>query len=817
MSFAPPSPSCALRPLLVVTLGLWAMAAPSEAHAVEVSLVPPSVPGVTCVNITYDCVEPSFVEVSVDATIAGTYTPGLDIFTVPRSICFTEAAYGGGIRVIAVEADCEGQVPKNTTDSVSTTFANPPVGLEGIEDEQVEWSAGDTISILVHAQDEDLDVAVDFSAVASDYMPGDEIVTDLGGGDYEVDYTLSVANTRSAGEYRLPVEISDGTVSRTYSDAVLVRYTPSPTGVIEFQDVLNGDFVFRDMPTGIYTGVSLTSALIRPQPGALAKVFAEIWSENNLDGTALILNAREAGTDGYASTEVWISGSTCSSTPPIGCIAEFEVPLTIRPSRMDDVADEDEIDVELSLGLYTPTGPVFTVAALVPIPWLVDKQPANTIAMSGRLLYERLRQGAKEDINNPNHPEYAILEVTPEVNPVRRVTIEVTDACSHTYTTRTSETGFWQTYVPKECANTTYSLKARPTTSNFGIYRVRTRDFDDLVPVIEIATASVPGTTKAWGTEYFDFSSLSVGEFRTFMAGLRVQEWAKPYLVGDAKVSSFPWLSIRYEGGAESKPSCAPTSCYTADTEIVHVNAGNSNDDSQDEFTLLHECFHWFQHMFMARLDGNGSPSTYAWAGAFGEGFASMMPAVLRGDRWAFRDLNFGNEGKGYHDAELLDFQGTFTLAGNIANNWFPALPYDLYNTENDKGSGGWSWRLLWDFFDDSDLEPEHEFARYDADGTSDISASNPPVVDYGLLFDDIGSAAIFQDVIVRYLGGNHMPANTSRPGLDTRGGLGLDMTEFLDGILCRGHHEWEDIEWIVHDVMDFAAYDPANAPTSCP
>lgn len=323
MSFPPPFQTSAHRPLLVATLAISAAVTPSEAYAVDVSLIPPSAPGVTCVNITYDCVEPSFVEISVDATIAGTYTPGLDIITVPRSICFTEAAYGGGDRTIAVEAHCGGRVPVITTDNISATFANPPVGLQGIEDEQIEWSVGDTISIIIHAQDEGLDVAIDFSAVDSDYTVGDEIVTDLGDGDYEVEYVLSSVNTRSAGEYRLPVELSAGTVSRTYSDAVLVRYTPSPTGVIEFQDVLNGDFVFSDMPTGTYTGVSLTSALIRPQPGALATVEAEIWSENNLDGTALIVNAREAGTDGYASTEVWISGSTCSSIPPIGCVCVF--------------------------------------------------------------------------------------------------------------------------------------------------------------------------------------------------------------------------------------------------------------------------------------------------------------------------------------------------------------------------------------------------------------------------------------------------------------------------------------------------------------
>lgn len=399
------------------------------------------------------------------------------------------------------------------------------------------------------------------------------------------------------------------------------------------------------------------------------------------------------------------------------------------------------------------------------------------------------------------------MQILQETNPLRRMTVDVSDTCSHTYTTRTSETGFWHMYVPKECVNTTYTVEARAETS-FGIYSVRSRDFDENVHVVEVGSASVPGTSKWWGVTHFDALTAEFGFFSTFMVGLEVQEWAKPYLVGDAKVSGFPWLNFSFEAGELADADCGKTSCYG--DQVIYVGSGPDNKDEFDEWALTHECFHWFQDMFMAKLNGNESSSPYAWAGAFGEGFASTMPAIMRGDVWTYTYL------KGWADAGLIEFQGSFTEAGGIPDNWFPALPFDLYNTENDKANGGWSGRILWDFFDDSDIEPEREFARYDDDGSSDISVSNPTVVDYGIQFDDIGSASAFQDVIVRYLGGNYMPANSYRPSLDSRGSLGLDMTEFLDGMICRGHYEWEDMEYIVFDMMDFN-YDFTNAPSSCP
>jgi hypothetical protein len=105
-------------PTILAALGFVIVSVPSQALAdVEITVASAYLPGVTCFSITYDCVEPSSVEIAVDSTVVETYTPGLDILTVPRSRCLEESNFGSGTHVIAVEADCGLTAPDITTDS----------------------------------------------------------------------------------------------------------------------------------------------------------------------------------------------------------------------------------------------------------------------------------------------------------------------------------------------------------------------------------------------------------------------------------------------------------------------------------------------------------------------------------------------------------------------------------------------------------------------------------------------------------------------------------------------------------------------------
>lgn len=794
---------CRSSLLLITVTGLFADVIPSVARAdTEVSLASTNIAGVTCATISYDCIEPSAVQVYLGTTLIIDYESDGDVVTAPRYPCFDESQFGTGPHTLTVDATCG---TTTTSDSVVAAFSNPSVALfESVQD-QYSWSTGDTVEVLLVAQSSGLTLAVDFSAVDTGYTSGDEVVTDIGGGLYQVQYGLTSTNTTGPGTYTLPVQITDGTVTRTHWNAIEVRYTPDPAGTVTIHDDNGGDFVIGEFPTGTLGSVGpvTNSFTIDPQPGAVAQLSGEIWSSASLDGQAVLINVREMGTGGFAATEVWIEDSVCGLTSPT-CFAYIDVPLAIRSSKLDDVDQDDDLSLEMSLGLYFPSGPNFTGAIGLP-DWTLDKAPPNNIMMKGRLTYQQLIQSGTPNPEHVLHPQVGTLSLTSRTAPVRRATIEISDTCSHTYKTQTQEDGSWAAWVPKQCTNKDYTVRAKPVTT-FGMFNVATRDGNDQTHVSTIGTANIPGSSHDWGSKHYGHTDIEYGEFSTFMAGIRVQEWAKPYLVGDGKVNLFPALFFKFVAGQDAPGNCAGTSCYSGQT--ITVGAGAKNPDHKDEWTLAHESYHWFQDMFMAKFDGNAGSN--AWAGAFGEGFASMMQRELLTTTWVFKMFEAG-----VGEAENPDFQGNFKEAGGVKGNWKEALPLDLYAVTGDQGSGGWSWRILSDFFDGSETEVHGTFTRYTSDGA--IASANPTMTNFGTAFDTVGSAAMFQDVIVRYLGGHFMPANASRPDLDSRGEVGLDMTEFLDGILCRGHEDWVDMEPLVLDMMDFQAYDPNSGPPSCP
>ena len=75
--------------------------------------------------------------------------------------------------------------------------------------------------------------------------------------------------------------------------------------------------------------------------------------------------------------------------------------------------------------------------------------------------------------------------------------------------------------------------------------------------------------------------------------------------------------------------------------------------------------------------------------------------------------------------------------------------------------NGGWSWRILWDFYDSDSgnigvAEPESNFTREPYGGAAGFT-------DYGD-FDQVGDPLVFHDIVLRYLGGNLVSGNLSVP-----------------------------------------------------
>ncbi|PCC70766.1 hypothetical protein SAMN02745121_02768 [Nannocystis exedens] len=501
------------------------------------------------------------------------------------------------------------------------------------------------------------------------------------------------------------------------------------------------------------------------------------------------------------------------------------MPLVLRPARIDEYEDDDELELELSVGLYTPSGPAFSPSIVLSELWLMDKRPANTLSMRGALTYERVRFLGEPQIFTP--PQNGNFTAIPEKAPLERVTIEIDDNCHGILRTVTQEDSSWHIYVPDEdgCLLFGPHLMRPVAATDFGVYRVAAQRVADLAtpPYVDndfvtqksywtLHADAWPYEDHDWGERYIDRDDpndpndtydLYYPWFASMQVAVRVQEFAKPFLVGDANTGVFPWVYLRVIPGQ----ACGTTSCYVGASQAVYVSDSASNHDSQDEHALAHEMFHWFHHMFLAAFHGNGNCDTVPWSGAFGEGFANVMAPFVTGQPWIFTGYDNSIE------TEDPDFQGKVEFATGLNEN-VAGLPYDLYNTRSDCGSGGWTWRIFWDFLDGAEAEPWGEFADFlDADDTLPV---NPTITDYGTNFDTFGGLFKFQDVLVRYLGGNYMPTNPLRPDLIDRGQDGVDMTEFLDGVICRGHENWNDISDIVLEMMNFGEYDPASAPAIC-
>ncbi|MFY0538048.1 hypothetical protein [Nannocystis pusilla] len=138
---------------------------------------------------------------------------------------------------------------------------------------------------------------------------------------------------------------------------------------------------------------------IEAVPGGKALVTAVLASATSLAGRHVIVNVRQAGTGGHASLDVLIGSSECIPSRP--CTSEIELPLVLRPSRLDEIEDDDELELELSFGLHAVGGPVFTPMLGLQELWFAEKQPPHTISMRGSYTYERVRYTATPQPFNP--------------------------------------------------------------------------------------------------------------------------------------------------------------------------------------------------------------------------------------------------------------------------------------------------------------------------------------------------------------------------------------------------------------------------------
>ncbi|MDH4081650.1 MAG: hypothetical protein OEU68_17765 [Nitrospira sp.] len=250
------------------------------------------------------------------------------------------------------------------------------------------------------------------------------------------------------------------------------------------------------------------------------------------------------------------------------------------------------------------------------------------------------------------------------------------------------------------------------------------------------------------------------------------------------------------------------------DPGYIHI-PWDCSDLGFDGHAHVHETSHYFQRHFLRQ-----NPSY----GRFGEGLANVQAALIRNTSW------ITTTGTGL--LENLDINAR--MACWNGSNWAPRIDTVAQHAECLTGGGtpgfpqavswdntlanaGWFQRIIYDMTDGGNGEPE-ELTRFIPLGQTPATCG--ATCEFGQ-FDKVSggpsappSALALNDVLIYYLGGSG--ARGTNPNYVDRGLNGLDITDVLDGFICRGHAAPQHVSEIMSTAMGLN-YDPSGAPKSCP
>ncbi len=134
----------------------------------------------------------------------------------------------------------------NATASTATTIGvtNPTFTFKQIYANTTAVSNGQPVAIVLSTGKAGLDVSADFQALDDGYQPGSETVTEIGAGKVKIHYTISADNGVPDGLYEVPVTITDGTESQLYEH---LRFRLENAPALPFR-VMGGVFVPETIP-----------------------------------------------------------------------------------------------------------------------------------------------------------------------------------------------------------------------------------------------------------------------------------------------------------------------------------------------------------------------------------------------------------------------------------------------------------------------------------------------------------------------------------------------------------------------------------------
>ncbi len=799
-----------------------------------------------CFTIEHSCPNPESLSVDLAGhSIVEWDRPGLgqDGTPLPTSICVdVDAFVGDGLKVLYVSETC-GVV----LESSSTQVEIDDLGFEllrvGVVEPEVR--PGMIVTVIVEATMPGLSIALDYSAIDPNYYPGSEIVVDNNDGTYEVAYQLSAGGSMPMGVRALPLTISDAaaTSTRTWTDVVRVPYSVARTPVFQVTGDRVGRILYLELPSAtpliyeakvVVNSLALSdSTLSRGEVTTLTGQF-DVYGESLTHGIATLYIAEDTA-DGVI--EVTVAGTNESCTTGTGgevCRYDFTVDLQLRPdveALTGGTGQFPTFSSQLSVGVRASVWDAFTDAppSLDYIPFtdgpILDDAPPSTSPVyvaRGHITYVDHTIEAQQNPLQPHSqtPQFDNVSRTTNDRNLANTRVQVRDGCNGVYEGLTDDLGNYQLLFTTTCPHLVASIWV-VSESERGYIRTQVMDTGDVLYDKNIA-GFVP--QNAWINELgaTNLANLESSPFRILQVLMMGQTWTKENMLGEDWVYAMPWAKARWERDWCPDVDLA-TSQFNSGDGIIEICSADGigesgvNRDEWDPFVILHEYFHWVQHEFMR--GGVGAAYSDRRRDAL-EGFAVVLPALVRGNEWRTERHKGGDANNIYgansFTAENLDFNGN--TSGT--KRW---LPIDLWGMEpqctedtvddcsvHASSAGGWAWRILWDIADPDEFTMVEPYVAY-------VRGPQGVILLSLVAHDEFGDLSLWLDLLTGYLGGGYIETNPMLSNLD-RGLPGMEIVEYIDGVVCRENGVvLADINVVTHDVMDFRQYEPIGAPISCP
>jgi hypothetical protein len=262
------------------------------------------------------------------------------------------------------------------------------------------------------------------------------------------------------------------------------------------------------------------------------------------------------------------------------------------------------------------------------------------------------------------------------------------------------------------------------------------------------------------------------------------------------------------------------------DPGFISIPWDDCADWGRDGHAVTHETAHYFHRHFLRQDDPD--------YGRFGEGMANVQAAIIRRTKWIagggglVENLDVNSRMACWKDGGFqqienddgvlvdmrIDSESDAEECADLGGE--PVFPKAVV-WDDALNNSGWFQQIVYDLVDAGGSEPEPvtEFVSEGGDpgACGDCDAGQFDSVD-GEGLNAAAAALGLYDVLIYYLGGDN--AEGKNDHYEDRGLEGLDLSDVIDGFICRGHISADDANDIIAVAMGLD-FDAAGGPQSCP